>query len=139
MYTLLFVCFFCLEIDSNMKVTCDLWSREKEWNLQNYIRFYAAQYRCQSGMQLFVWGGSLEIMLTFPWIREYFRKCEEKILDKELDQLKILNQQLKKRLEETRHQVKSLTDLYIRAIQRGDVVWKSSLPDYVTEQGSTSK
>ena len=53
-------------------------------------------------------------------------------MDKELDQLKILNQQLKKRLEETRHQVKSLTDLYIRAIQRGDVVWKSSLPDYVT-------
>ena len=87
---------------------------------------------------LCLWG-SLEIMLTVPLRREYFRKCEEKILDKELDQLKILNQQLKKRLEETRHQVKSLTDLYIRAIQRGDVVWKSSLPDYVTEQGSTSK
>ena len=79
-------------------------------------------------------GGSFEITLTIPLKREYFRKCEEDLLGKELDQLKILNQQLKKRLEEISNHVKSLTNLYIRAIQRGDVVWKSSLPDYVTGQ-----
>jgi len=77
-------------------------------------------------------GGSFDIAI--PLKRKYFRKCKEDLLVKELDQLKILNQQLKKRLEEISNQVKSLTNLYIRAIQRGDVVWKSSLPDYVTGQ-----
>jgi len=79
-------------------------------------------------------GGSFDISLAIPLKRKYFRKCKEDLLVKELDQLKILNQQLKKRLEEISNQVKSLTNLYIRAIQRGDVVWKSSLPDYVTGQ-----
>ena len=72
------------------------------------------------------WENNIYLKIIFYpiLILSILRKLQTELLNEEKELLLKRNKDLQNRLKELRNLVKSSTELYIKAIQRGDVVWK---------------